>query len=90
MLPTLEGKSQQFPYRKCGWGSGTFRIESLAAIPSNSAQELLKVLGYEVDFVETDLINSKYKAKFLSKKNKTHDIIFLKCETCGNTVRTEF
>ena len=47
---------------------------------SQDLENLLKVLGYEVDFVETDLINSKYKDKFLSKKNKTHDIIFLKCK----------
>jgi len=47
---------------------------------SQDLENLLKVLGYEVDFVETDLINSKYKDKFLSKKNKTHDIIFFKCK----------
>ena len=31
---------------------------------SQDLENLLKVLGYEVDFVETDLINSKYKDKF--------------------------
>ena len=43
-------------------------------------KSLLNALGYKVDFVEKNLINSSYKNEFLSKRNKIHDITYLKCK----------